>query len=42
MLMFDLIGDIHGHADELERLLDALGYRKTGGVYGHPGNRWQA
>jgi hypothetical protein len=23
--MFDLIGDIHGHADALVRLLDALG-----------------
>ena len=34
--MYDLIGDIHGYADELERLLDTLGYRKTNGVYGHP------
>ena len=24
--MYDLIGDIHGHADELVRLLAALGY----------------
>lgn len=23
---FDVIGDIHGHADELTRLLEAVGY----------------
>lgn len=34
--MYDLIGDIHGSADELERLLHTLGYRKTGGAYRHP------
>ncbi|WP_044206439.1 metallophosphoesterase [Flammeovirga sp. OC4] len=34
--MLDLIGDIHGHADELERLLQKLGYKKVSGVYGHP------
>jgi hypothetical protein len=34
--MYDLIGDIHGHADELLQLLDALGYRKNRGVYSHP------
>ena len=34
--MYDLIGDIHGHADELVQLLDALGYQKSGDVYGHP------
>ena len=37
--MYDLIGDIHGHADALVRLLDALGYRKTRGVHGHPERR---
>ncbi|MFM9059376.1 MAG: hypothetical protein ACKOSQ_09685 [Planctomycetaceae bacterium] len=26
--MHDLIGDIHGHADELEALLRALGYAR--------------
>lgn len=31
--MYDLIGDIHGHADELVRLLAALGYEERGGVY---------
>lgn len=34
--MYDLIGDIHGHADELVELLEALGYEKAGGVYRHP------
>ncbi len=34
--MYDLIGDIHGHADELVRLLDALGYEKGQGPYRHP------
>jgi hypothetical protein len=34
--MFDLIGDIHGHADELVHLLDVLGYRKERGIYRYP------
>jgi hypothetical protein len=34
--MYDLIGDIHGHADELVRLLGALGYRRTRTSYRHP------
>jgi len=34
--MYDLIGDIHGHADALVQLLEALGYPKVRGVYGHP------
>ncbi len=39
--MYDLIGDIHGYADELEQLLEALGYQrgswqKSRGVYSHP------
>jgi hypothetical protein len=33
--MYDLIGDIHGHADELVQLLQALGYEKTHGAYRH-------
>lgn len=34
--MYDVIGDIHGCADELVRLLEVLGYRELGGVYRHP------
>ena len=34
--MYDLIGDIHGYADELVQLLETLGYQKAQGVYGHP------
>lgn len=32
----DLIGDIHGHADELEALLRKLGYAEQNGAYAHP------
>ncbi len=32
----DLIGDIHGHADELEALLKKLGYTWRQGTYAHP------
>jgi hypothetical protein len=35
--MFDLIGDIHGHAKALQRLLTELGYsNKKDGIYRHP------
>ena len=34
--MFDLIGDIHGHADELVQLLNVLGYQQVHGIYRHP------
>ena len=33
--MYDLIGDIHGHADELEALLVRLGYSRVGDSYRH-------
>jgi len=33
---YDIIGDIHGHADELEALLHKLDYRKHGGTWRHP------
>ena len=33
--MLDLIGDIHGHADELEALLLKLDYAKINGTYAH-------
>ncbi|AMD00547.1 metallophosphoesterase [Halomonas chromatireducens] len=37
--MYDLIGDIHGHADALERLLAALDYQKKDGLWSHPERR---
>lgn len=36
MTGFDIIGDVHGHADELELLLDRLGYVEVNGVRQHP------
>ena len=33
--MIDFIGDIHGHADKLEALLQKLGYTKKSGAYAH-------
>ena len=36
---FDIIGDVHGCCDELESLLDKLGYTQIDGVYTHPAGR---
>ena len=36
---YDIIGDIHGHADDLEILLQKLGYKLIKGVYTPPENR---
>lgn len=37
---FDIIGDVHGCADELRELLEKLGYQPNGeGVYRHPEGR---
>lgn len=33
---YDIIGDIHGCANTLVRLLEQMGYRKRNGVYQHP------
>ncbi|WP_462321583.1 metallophosphoesterase [Halochromatium sp.] len=33
---YDLIGDLHGQAQRLRRLLEQLGYRETDGTYRHP------
>jgi len=37
--MHDLIGDIHGHADKLEALLQKLGYSLSNGIYTHTGRK---
>jgi hypothetical protein len=37
--MYDLIGDIHGHADELISLLEQLGYGSNLGHYSHPSRK---
>lgn len=34
--MYDIIGDIHGYAEPLERLLTRLGYGEQAGVWRHP------
>lgn len=36
---FDLIGDIHGYADELIQLLEMMGYHQLDGVYRHSTKR---
>ena len=33
---FDVIGDIHGHADAVRRLLEAMDYTEQEGVFRHP------
>jgi Calcineurin-like phosphoesterase len=33
---YDLVGDVHGHADPLHRLLDKLDYAEVDGVFRHP------
>jgi hypothetical protein len=33
---YDLVGDIHGHANPLQRLLDKLGYAEIEGIFRHP------
>ncbi len=37
--MYDIIGDIHGHARVLKKLLLQLGYKKEGSGYAHPGRK---
>ncbi len=33
---YDIVGDIHGHADKLEALLEKLGYVQSSGGFRHP------
>lgn len=35
-MKYDIIGDIHGHADHLKKLLYKLGYKDTYGYFSHP------
>ncbi len=35
-MSFDIIGDIHGHADRLEALLKQMGYHEGGGAWRRP------
>jgi hypothetical protein len=37
--MYDIIGDIHGHADRLIELLEKMGYSAQSGTYSHPKRR---
>lgn len=37
--MYDIIGDVHGHADKLIELLVSLDYKKEGTSYVHPNGR---
>lgn len=34
--MYDIIGDIHGHADRLKELLVEMGYEPINGIWQHP------
>ena len=36
MQLYDIIGDVHGYATLLEKLLQELGYKKRNGTYSHP------
>lgn len=36
---YDIIGDVHGHADELHQLLKAMGYHLDHGVFYHPSRK---
>lgn len=35
-MMIDFIGDIHGHADKLQALLEKMGYTNSNGSFAHP------
>jgi hypothetical protein len=35
--MYDIIGDVHGEASLLKKLLKKMGYSKSNGSYSHPG-----
>jgi len=37
--MYDIIGDVHGHADHLRSLLKKMGYVQVGECYSHPNRK---
>ncbi len=37
--MYDIIGDVHGQATLLKKLLQKMGYEKTNGSFSHPGRK---
>ena len=37
--MYDIIGDVHGYASILKKLLLQLGYKKTESGYSHPSRK---
>lgn len=37
--MYDIIGDVHGHADQLKDLLKKMGYKLVDGCFTHPTRR---
>ena len=39
MAGFDIIGDVHGHADRLRSLLTLMGYTEEHGVWSHESAR---
>lgn len=38
-MIYDVIGDIHGHADELREILGVLGYEERNGAFSAPSRR---
>jgi len=39
IMNYDIIGDIHGHADALKALLQQMGYQDSRGAWRHPGRQ---
>ncbi|MDQ2721608.1 MAG: metallophosphoesterase [Bacteroidota bacterium] len=37
--MYDIIGDIHGHASTLKELLHKMNYKEVNSVWQHPGRK---
>ncbi len=37
--MYDIIGDVHGYAPLLKKILLKMGYKKINGAYSHPGRK---